>query len=791
MGNNTFIYILQYRKSYDIKKYLILFIFFTLYSCCCYSQSIKGRVVDKKGNPVAFANVVLLSGKDSAFVKGTVSGKDGNFIIHYFCNKGILKVSAIGYKTLYRDYTGNDAEIIQMEEDTKVLKEVIVKSTLPKTILKDGGMLTIVAGSILEKIENMDQLLDRIPYVTAKDGTIKVFGRGTPEIYINGRKMRDKMELERLQPDEIKNIEVVTNPGARYDASVKSVIRITMKKPVGEGLGYDIKTDAKVNEQKRMSWLENFRLGYRKNGFDLNAQLYGIYGHIQDNKQFQQATDLEKTWKQTNNISQEYTNVNPYGRLAASYMLNEDNSLGASFSYDRYARHEDTGDMKSMTLCDDKLSELSKNHFVLPCRSTDLYTNTYYVGKVGKIGVDFNTDWYWAGNKDQMMNSEQYMQNGDETKNQEVNSKRYTYNTLLASKLVLTAPLLSGDLSCGSEYSATRRKSDYNVLPATLVDNENSLVKEYMTSAFIDYSRNFNKLSLQAGLRYEYVDFNYYDHGNYVLGQSKTYSNWFPSATLSCPVGKTQMQLSYASNIYRPSYYELRNGVQYDNRYTYESGNPFLVPSIMRNLSYNFSWKWLNFSTMYTHTSNDVCDLMQSYKDDPTIILMRPENMGSYDKIQASSSLQPIFGIWHPELEISVLKQWFKMETHNNVSLNHPVGVCNFNNTFDTKWITASLMMTAQTDGNMGNKFIRKGYFGTDISLYKSFCKNKLMLQLYASDIFGTADRRIVFYSGKQCISFIKDYSSSTISLTIRYRFNTTKNKYKGTGAGQEQRNRM
>lgn len=175
------------------------------------AQNITGKVVDTKGEPLAFANVVLLNRQDSAFVKGTVSREDGSFSIDSSCNGGIIKVTSVGYKTICKDCEGENVGVITLEEDSKMLGEVVVKSTLPKTTLNGEGMSTIVAGSVLEKTTNMEQLLSRIPSVSAKDGEIEVFGRGTPVIYINGRKMQDGMELQRLQPSDIKKIEVILN----------------------------------------------------------------------------------------------------------------------------------------------------------------------------------------------------------------------------------------------------------------------------------------------------------------------------------------------------------------------------------------------------------------------------------------------------------------------------------------------------------------------------------------------------------------------------------------------------
>lgn len=163
-----------------------------------------------QGEPLAFANVVLLNRQDSTFVNGAVSGENGCFSIDSSCSVGILKITSVGYKTIFKDYKGENVGVIKMEEDSKMLDEVVIKSSLPKTVLKNGGMMTTIVGSVLEKAGTMEHLLDRIPNVSAQNGNIKVFGRGEPIIYINGRQMRDRSELDRLSSDNIKSVEVIS-----------------------------------------------------------------------------------------------------------------------------------------------------------------------------------------------------------------------------------------------------------------------------------------------------------------------------------------------------------------------------------------------------------------------------------------------------------------------------------------------------------------------------------------------------------------------------------------------------
>lgn len=755
------------------------------------AQDIKGKIVDEKGEPLAFANVVLLNRQDSAFVKGVVSGEDGHFAFDSACNNGIIKVTSVGYKTAWKDCTGENAGVIKMVANSKVLGEVVVKSSLPKTILKNGGMTTTVAGSVLEKAGTMEHLLDRIPNVSAQNGNINVFGRGEPIIYINGRQMRDRSELDRLSSDNIKSVEVIANPGARYAASTKAVIRITTKKIRGDGFGFDATTEGSYDEKKNAGGYARLNLYYRRNGLELGAYAYGSKQSSPDEKDLQQMTYLDKTLNQQDRTRWKNKTETFSSRLNASYQFDDNNSLGASISFLRNPKLQTDGKTEGSVLRDEVLTETTTYITSEFGQNSNWSSNVYYVGKVGKLGIDFNTDWFWSKGNNKNNIDEHYQEVNSEIQNQLVSSTTSKYNRLIASKMVLSYPLFGGDLSVGGEYSFTNRNTNYAIIPNTLADNVIDRIKEGMASAFVTYNRDFGKLNMEAGLRYENVDFKYYDDGKYMAEQSKTYGEWFPSLSLSMPIGNVQMQLSYAADINRPNYWVLRSGVQYSNHYTYETGNPFLVSEISRNISYDLAYKWLTFNLTYEHVSDPIYQTVEMYKDNTTIGLMRMINGKSYNNVTSTLNLQPTFGIWHPMLSAMVEKQWFELETRDGRYLNKPVAMFRFNNTFDTKWAMFSVMMTYITKGYEENHYIYKPMFNTDLSIYKGFMKDCLTLQLYVSDVFGTNDSHIIGKYGKLKETIFDEFSTSKISLTVRYKFNTTRSKYKGTGAGDSQKNRM
>lgn len=120
------------------------------------------------------------------------------------------------------------------------LQEVVIKGMLPHTRLKGNAMVTRITGSVLEKAGTANDVLRRVPGIIKKGEDLEVIGRGKPVYYINGRKVYDGDELKRLMSDEIANVEVITNPGAAYDATVSAVVRIKTVRRQGDGFGFGL-----------------------------------------------------------------------------------------------------------------------------------------------------------------------------------------------------------------------------------------------------------------------------------------------------------------------------------------------------------------------------------------------------------------------------------------------------------------------------------------------------------------------------------------------------------------------
>lgn len=771
-------------------RYFVVFLIYISCNLACIAQSITGKIIDEQGNAIQFANVAMLQSKDSVFVKGVVSDENGSFILNTPHQNGIVKVTCIGYRTVFLNVTDDNLGVIVLKEESMTLGDVIVKSSLPKSKLKNGAVITTVAGSILEKTGNIYNLLDRIPNVTTQNGKINIFGIGEPVIYINGKKVRDNTELDRLNPDEISTVEVKQNPGAQYASNVKAVIRINTKKRTKDGFGFETRTFGKNDENSRIGGYEQLNINYQKKGLETFTVLKIKDAESSIKQDLVQNTYVDNVWHQRNDIKGSIRNRQLYCRLGVNYQISNNSFIGASFNFNRMF-NKAVSNIATTIYKDYAFTEESASDIAKPGNMSLASSNVYYMGKIGIVDINFNTDWLWDKDFSKVNTLERYQEYGGDWQDKAVHTKTNTKNELFASKLTLTLPFWKGQLSFGGEYSNTNRNSSYDVQPMGLLDKQDNRIKEGMASVFCDYTRKFGQLRVLAGIRYENTDFNYYEEGKRIPEQSKRYGNLLPSLSLSLPVGKTQMQLSYGATIKRPSYYDMRSGIGYDNRYTYESGNPFLVSEISRNINYMVSYKWLMAEGIYTHVSDPIVMLTQSYKDNPNIALIQNVNWKPYNRIGASLSASPKFGIWHPSLRFHFFKQWFDMETHGGHGLDNPKITVRFDNTIDTKFCTISLLLTAQTKGDDETSYMYRNYFSSNLSIYKSFLKGKMVVFFYANDLLGTGNMHSKMYSGSMREIIHHDYSISEYSLTIRYRFNVAKKKYKGTGAGQSQKSRM
>ena len=766
---------------------MILFSVMCLVTIASTAQSISGRVIDEQSQPMAFANVVLLNRADSVFIVGAVTKDDGTFTIETEKQDGLLKVSSVGYITRYIDAQQGNVGDIQMKPDTQMLGEVVVKGHVPQFQMGNEGMVTNVENTLLSQLGTACDVLKHVPGIIAKDNQYEVFGKGTPIIYINGRKMRNYRELEQLKSTDIKSIELITNPGAKYDATVGAVVKIQTVRKAGDGFSID--TWGRWQQSRKDKEAVSLDMNYRKNGLDIFASLWASRGNHLQQSDLTQEVQTDTLWQQRNDMRTDIVSRDYSIETGFNYMLNEHHSFGAKYEY-TFPTNEDettilTSDVTTNGDFYDKWENLTQKQIKGNAKHK---LNAYYIGKVGKLDIDWNFDYLHSGYDEQSKIAESCQIQDNRT----LDAENRVRNRMLASKLTMTYPLFVGSLDFGAEYINTKRQDDY-VNPQGYVASTYSTLKEQSISPYTEYSILMPKVGqFRMGLRFEHVNFDYYDNGHLVEGQSRSYSNLYPSLSFATRLGKVQAQIAYSAKTTRPTYRQLSNDVFYVNRYGMQRGNPLLDNSIIHNVSLQGMWKFLQFSINYSDERGRIIHWMEQI-DDSNVTLVTYKNISSLKWIVPFVSLAPKFGIWHPQLSMGFRKQWFTMETTaGSISLNKPMLIAYANNTFKfSNTLTGELDFRYQGPGHYQNIYLDYHQTVLDVSIVKTFFNDRLSIKLAGEDLLDRRRDGNLVYNHQVKLWQGNYYDRRQFVATIRYKFNTTRSKYKGTGAGNDEKSRL
>ena len=744
-----------------------------------------GRVVDAQHYAVEFANVSLLNVQDSAFITGGVTNENGQFVIPCEVRKAIVKVSCVGYQTFVRSFDTGKVGNIALKEATMHLQKVVVKSTRPVVAIKGNALVTTVVNSQLEHAGTANDVLRQIPMVTGRDGNFEVFGKGKPLIYINGRAVQGKNELVQLNSQDIKNVEVITNPGAKYDASVQSVIRIHTKLPQGDGFGGTLM--AQNGFRHYFSSMEQANLKYRTGGLELFANLNYYGGKFSSLENMKMETQGSTSWLQDIESINRMRSNDFFGKLGLSWMINEHHSIGAYYM-NGVGLQKPHSDYSSISYADGKLDDE-----VSAVKEGSVHTvpkhhaNIYYNGEVGKLGIDFNIDYMWRKKRE---TSDQSEVNMNQQKNL-VASTSIGHSRMFAEKLVLSYPLWKGQIEVGNEYTASQVLNDFNINMAT-IGNSNTKSDEKNMAGFFSIGQQLGKIAVEAGLRYEHVKFKYTEDGQLMEDKSKTYNNIFPSLSISTEIGKTQWALSYTNKMQRPSYNDLDGTVTYANRLLLGSGNPYLSPVKIHSVELMGAWKQFFANVSYEYKKDAIISESKPYGENGEMKLLTRENTPKLQELQAFIGAQFQIGIWQPKVNAGIIKQWFTGEYQGErKSFSNPLGIVQFQNAIHLPGdIWMNIDMEWNSRGNKENMRLSSSS-SLNAKLYKAFCKNRFSVTLEGQDIFNKSSRDIQFYNKDVTLWQSSTSDSRALLLTLQYNFNTSRSRYKGKGAGKEELNRF
>lgn len=789
----------------------VLVILSTSFSVPCVAQgtasSIQGHTFDADDQqPLPFTTIELLN-TDSTLVTGAIANEEGRFVLQAPSGKYILKVTYMGYQPTCQElHTVNgtlDLGSLFLHEDVHTLGDVVIEGQLPRTQLKGDAVVTTIEESVLAHVGNALDVMAKVPGIITRDGNLEVLGRGTPVYYLNGRKVTDTSELRNLMSEDIKSIDVVSNPGAAYGGEVTCVVRIRTVKRQGDGFSFALTSQAKQHiyecHDTEPSWTV-LDLNYRKGGWDFfgklvywnqrGYQISDIYG----------GTHVMHDGKIVSNMQQgllDYRgNSGGFQYVAgANWQINENHSLG--FKLDR-----------SLNLIADSHLKMDVDVFTDGVQIDHVYSvndadnfspslsgNLYYDGNWDAWNINFNADF--------MNNLSSTMTDVHETgwtAPVELKSTMESTVQMGAGKLIVSRALGVGKLQIGTEETWVSGGQTYAITPIDIPATNASLT-ENTIAGFAEYAAMLPFGQLNAGLRYEHANFNYADHLDESNNLNRRHNNWFPSLNFATQAGPVGLSLSYTGKTIRPNYSYLSSEITYDNRFTYQSGDPLLKNEIMRTLSLNANWKWLTLSGNYIHVENAFYQKGYPYNAEGVAMIKFANTDDPVNKLSFYLNGSPKVGIWYPRITVGMEKQYFTTTVIDprveggmrQVSLNRPMYLVQADNSlrFKKGWVLEANYQY-MSPCNQEIMLIEKPIHCASMAVSKSFLKNDaLSFRLSAEDIFNCSVYYFVTDYGNCEIRQSNDGYKPCIQLRASYRFNSADSKYKGNGAGQSVKERM
>ncbi len=751
-----------------------------------------GTIIDNQGHPVAYANIAVLNPADSILLGGGVSNESGYFAIPYEQPVVLARISYVGYKTVYRLCSQPKAGTIRMRPDNYVIQGVVVQGERPKVQLQGNSLVMNVEGTVMERLGTAEDVLSRVPTISKKGDSYEILGKGAPLIYLNNRKLTNLNELRNIQSDNIKNVEVIQNPGARYDASVQAVIVIHTKRLQGEGLGVELTSWSRKNH----GYVNNERVNmtYRKRGLELFANLFGAYNKRWNSGGFEQTVFADTLWSVTNH--HESTARNPYleGRAGFNYQLNDSNSLGGFYqhTYDYVKTFDENADelLANNTPYDHLHNSGTRRERNAPKHQANLY----YAGKLGQFSIDFNAD--YTAYKNVSRNSQQELSRNYE--NRDVNTETQTRGRMVAEKLIVSHPLWKGQISIGEEYTNTRWRSSFENAEGYILGSNNEQHESNM-APFVELRQQLGRFQLQAGLRYEHVSSEYFVSGQRRDDQCRSYDDIFPSVALSTSIKKVQLSLSYAKRTNRPAYWLLSNDVIYENRLNMQRGNPYLRPVKYHNFSAMAMWKGFYLNTNFNHCVNPFMIVMESIEQDSKVNMATTKNYDHVNWLIITLGMQRDIRLgsgvtWTPQYNTTFMKQWLTTTFNGqDKSMNQPMLSLQLGNivTLPHDWLLQA-DFNIHTHGYTGSNFkIETTNAMLSLSISKDLFKRRLNVKLSANDLFNQGISKGTFYFERMILRKTEDDDSRSLTFSLRYRFNVTPSRYRGTGAGNAEKDRL
>ena len=801
-------------------KQLILILTVTLNGIFAQAQkaTVRGKVIDKNAIALKAVTISLLNARDSFPIKSVLSDLAGNFLIEN-TNEGkfLISASAVGCNTAYSTLFSMQENKIPfvkltllrldktLDNVSVVTKKAFIERKLDKTIINVEASITSAGSTAME-------VLEKSPGVSVdKDGKISLKGKQGVIILIDGKQTYMGSQdlanyLQSMPAANLDQIELMPNPSAKYDASGNSgVINIKTKRNKQKGFNGSVKNTLAVGRYLRS--FNTLNLNYKNGKFNV----FSTFG-VNQRKSFQELVINRKYYGAASNLNAIFdqtatfkrSNNNNNAKLGVDFYASKKTTIGVLFTGSTSPSAQDGTNISYLKNAD------AVTNSILSSNSTDKekWKNTslnlnlrHTFDSTGKeLTVDVDALQYKSLH-DQNFQSENYTPSWVKQSSEKLTSTLPAIINVYSAKIDYVHPFKSGlkmESGIKTSFVNTDNVADYfNIInAATVVDNEKTnrfKYKENINAAYLNFTKEFKKWSLQTGLRLENTNYNGNQFGNPVKPDSafnKSYTGLFPTMFAGYKLNnKNQFGFSYGRRISRPDYESLNPFIFFIDKYTYEAGNPFLKPMYANvfELSHTYN-KFLTSNLNYTHSK----DMFNEYfEQSGYATIVKQNNYGSIDDISLSlnAELKPTkWWTMMPYAEFNYNK--VNSQLYGFILNTSGTGFSsNLNNQFTFKkgW-------SAELSGFYRSK-MKRGQFeigsmkqiSTGIS--KQILKNKGSLKLNVADIFNSGKQKGIVNIQNTVAAFTQTRDSRNVGITFNYRFGKPLKiqQRKSGGAGDEQ----
>jgi len=614
--------------------------------------------VDKNG--VAYVNILLKKEKDSAFVTGTVTDKDGRFVITGIQpGSYVLELSFTGYETKRQPlFVGSlsaflDLPAIELEQQTKLLGDVTVTATkadisnkLDKKTYSVADNISQTGGSVLQSMQNL-------PGVTVQDGKVQLRGNDKVIILIDGKQTAltgfgSQTGLDNIPSSAIDKIEIINNPTSKYDANGNAgIINIIMKKNRQTGFngkaGFTAGLGSLWVRQQNLPTIRpqytftpkinpSLSLNYRKNKVNLFLQADNLYTHTLNKNEFvtrtyDNGTIIHSQLKRNRNTNFFTT------KAGADWTISSRNTLTLSGLYGS-EKIIDRGDQPFFNY--DKTERMRLWQFLEDELKTTAMATAAYQHKFAQAGHLLNAGFnYTFHREDEKYFYDNYLPSSTGTDAFKLLSDEQVFDF----NIDYVRPLKYGRMETGLKLRDRRIPTNMQFKPGTnsVLDSTAggwANYKELIPALYGNYIFETKQWEAELGLRVEYVKIGYDvnpGHNTY-HSDGYHYTQPFPSLRIAYKLNdNNKLSLFYNRRVDRPNEVDIRIFPKYDDAEIIKVGNPALRPQFTNSIELGYKNNWSKgylYAAMYHRFANGTITRISSIVPGSNLIYAIFQNAG-------------------------------------------------------------------------------------------------------------------------------------------------------------------